>query len=462
MMRGIRKLAREIRDYFAGVGKLRVTPRVSPAEIRRHLAERFDFQRPQALEGLIAEVSKLLRAWTLHTAHPRYFGLFNPGVRPAGVAADALVALYNPQMAAWSHSPIGNELERHTLRWLAPRFGLDPERSAAHFTSGGAEANLTGVLVALTHAFPDYGERGLRALPAQPVFYVSEEAHHSFHKVAHLAGLGREALRTVPVDEELKMDLGELERRIAADRAAGQAPFLVVGTAGTTSAGVIDPLAAQAGLCAREKLWLHVDAAWGGAAVFSPKLRMHLAGIERADSLTCDAHKWLAAPMGAGMFFCRHPESVARTFRVSASYMPDPTRETVDPYVTSIQWSRRFIGLKVFMTLAELGEQGLIRMIETQAALGELLRDRLRRAGWRIVNRTPLPVVCFTHARLEEGELSVRELVERVYERGQVWVSEVLLGGRLAAVRACITNYRTRPADVEALVEELGRCLEAR
>jgi len=459
MKRGIRKLAREIRNYFAGVEKLRVTPRVSPAEIRRHLEERFDFRQPQPLEELIPSASSLLRAWTLHTAHPRYFGLFNPAVRPAGVAADALAALYNPQMAAWSHSPIGNELERHTLRWLAPRFGLDPDASAAHFTSGGAEANLTGVLVALTHAFPEYGERGLRALPAQPVFYVSEEAHHSFHKVAHLAGLGREALRTVPVDQELKMDLGELERRIAADRAAGQAPFLLVGTAGTTSAGIIDPLEALAGLGDRERLWLHVDAAWGGAAALSPKLRVHLAGLERADSLTCDAHKWLAAPMGAGMFFCRHPESVARTFRVSASYMPDPTRETVDPYVTSIQWSRRFIGLKVFMTLAELGEPGLIRMIETQAELGELLRDRLRRAGWRIVNRTPLPVVCFSHPRLEEGKPSVRELVERAQERGKVWVSEVLLGGRQSAVRACITNYRTQSADVEALVQELDRCV---
>jgi glutamate/tyrosine decarboxylase-like PLP-dependent enzyme len=375
------------------------------------------------------------------------------------VAADALVALYNPQLAAWSHSPAGNEIERHTLQYLAPRFGLDPDTSAAHFTSGGAEANLTGVLVALTQAFPEYGQRGLRALPAQPVFYVSAEAHHSFHKIAHLAGLGREALRTVPVDEELKLDLQDLERRIAADRAAGLAPFLVVGTAGTTSAGVIDPLEALAELCARERLWLHVDAAWGGAAVFSPRLRPHLAGIERADSLTCDAHKWLAAPMGAGMFFCRHPDSVARTFRVTASYMPDPTRETEDPYVTSLQWSRRFIGLKVFMTLAELGEQGLIRMVESQAELGELLRERLRRAGWRIINHTPLPVVCFTHPRLEEGSVTVRELVERVYERGLVWVSEVLLGGNQAAVRACITNYRTRASDVEYLVEELGRCV---
>jgi glutamate/tyrosine decarboxylase-like PLP-dependent enzyme len=401
----------------------------------------------------------MLRDWTLHTAHPRYFGLFNPGVRPVVGAADALVALYNPQLVAWSHSPAGNEIERHTLRYLAPRFGLDPAASAAHFTSGGAEANLTGVLVALTHAFPEYGERGLRALPAQPVFYVSAEAHHSFHKVAHLAGLGREALRTVQVDAELKMDAGELERRIAADRAAGLAPFLVVGTAGTTSAGIIDPLEALANLCARERLWLHVDAAWGGAAVFAPRLRPYLAGIERADSLICDAHKWLAALMGAGMFFCRHPDGVARAFRVAASYMPDPTRETVDPYVTSIQWSRRFIGLKVFMTLAELGERGLARMIESQAELGDLLRERLRRAGWSVVNRTPLPVVCFTHPRLEEGKLSVRELVERIYERGLVWVSEVLLGGRLAAVRACITNYRTQASDVQFMVEELGRTL---
>ena len=139
--------------------------------------------------------------------------------------------------------------------------------------------------------------------------------------------------------------------------------------------------------------------------------------------------------------------------------MPDPTRETTDPYVSSVQWSRRFIGLKVFLTLAELGEQGLAEMIERQASLGEELRGRLQKAGWSLVNRTPLPVVCATHPRILEGRTTVRAVVERVQARGQAWVSEVLLAGRTPAVRACITNYRTTSDDLVFLVEELGRAL---
>jgi glutamate/tyrosine decarboxylase-like PLP-dependent enzyme len=454
-----KRLIREIRGYFAAVDRLPIAPRLTPRELRERLQADFSFGAPRPLDGLIRQVAALLREAGLHTAHRRYFGLFNPGVRPAGVAGDALAAAFNPQLAAWQHAPAAAEIERHTLLWLARRLGLEEETPAAHFTSGGAEANLTGVLAALTRSFPGYGERGLRALPAQPVFYASEEAHHSFQKIAHSSGLGREAARVVRVDPELKLDLGELERRITADRAAGLAPFLVAATAGTTAAGIIDPLPELAELCARERLWLHVDAAWGGAAALCPALRGHLRGLERADSLTCDAHKWLAAPMGAGMFFCRHPAALAESFRAAASYMPDPTGQTMDPYVHSLQWSRRFIGLKVFLTLAELGERGLADMIEGQAALGRELRGRLEAAGWELANRTPLPVVCATHPRITAGEVTVRSVVERVQARGQAWVSEVLLAGRLRAVRACITNYRTVSADLGVLVAELERAL---
>ena len=454
-----KRLTREIRGYLAGVDRLPVTPRTTPSELRDLLEKSFDFVRPRSLEELIRQVAQILREDSLHTAHRRYFGLFNPGVRPAGVAGDALAAAFNPNLAAWQHAPAANEIERHTLRWLARRFGLEPEGCASHFTTGGAEANLTGVLAALTRFFPGYGERGLRALPAQPVFYVSEEAHHSFQKIAHLSGLGRQAARAVRVDQDLKLDAAELERRLQADRAAGLAPFLVAATAGTTAAGIIDPLEELAALCARERLWLHVDGAWGAAAALSPRLRVHLRGLKRADSLTCDAHKWLAAPMGAGMFFCRHPEAVAESFHAAASYMPDPAGRSGDPYVTSVQWSRRFIGLKVFLTLAELGEQRLAGMIQRQASLGQELRGRLEAAGWRLANRTPLPVVCATHPRILEGAISIRAVVERVQARGQAWVSEVMLAGRIPAVRACITNYRTTPADVAFLVEELNRCL---
>src|SRR2546430_11489276 len=174
-----------------------------------------------------------------------------------------------------------------------------------------------------------------------------------------MAGLGRRALRAVATDGQLQMDLGDLARRVAEDRHEGLAPFMVVATAGTTAAGVIDPLPELAAFCRAEGLWLHVDAAWGGAAVLSPRLRGHLAGIEAADSITCDAHKWFSVPMGAGMVFCRHPEAVGAAFRAETSYMPERTVGPVqDPYTTSVQWSRRVIGLKLFPGLRGQGAGG--------------------------------------------------------------------------------------------------------
>ena len=218
------------------------------------------------------------------------------------------------------------------------------------------------------------------------MLYLSAEAHHSFLKIAHLSGIGRAAVQHVGVDDHLRMDVQELTQRIAADRAKGLIPFMIVATAGTTAAGAIDPLEAIAAVAKREDLWLHVDAAWGGAAVVSPALRSHVAGIELADSITCDAHKWLSVPVAAGMFFTRHREPVLEAFRVEASsYVPPAVADTFDPYVTTIQWSRRFIGLKLFMTLAELGWDGMAQLIEQQSAMSELLRTRLESKGWIVV-----------------------------------------------------------------------------
>src|SRR6266550_836654 len=373
-----------------------IVPAVTPQEIRSYLAARYDFAKPLALDDVGADVERMLRRWQVHVTHPRYFGLFNPSVTPASVVGDTLAAMYNPQLATWRTSPAANEIERHTLAWLAGKFGL-PATSSASFTTGGAEANLSAAIVALTRAFPEYGEGGLRSLSASPTIYLTREAHDSFNKIAHMTGIGRRALRTVAIDRDLKMEVGDLARRVGEDRRNGLAPVMVVGTAGTTAAGAIDPLPDLARFCRSEKLWLHVDAAWGGAAILSPRLRGHLAGIEGADSITCDAHKWFSVPMGAGMFFCRHPDVVAETFRSQTAYMPGKTDGPVaDPYTTSVQWSRRFIGLKLFLALAQQGESGYVEMIEHQARMGDVLRESIQRAGWRIVNSTPLPLVCFT------------------------------------------------------------------
>jgi glutamate/tyrosine decarboxylase-like PLP-dependent enzyme len=360
--------------------------------------------------------------------------------------------MYNPQLASWRTSPAANEIERHTLAWLTGKFGLPPATMAS-FTSGGAEANLSAVIVALTRAFPEYGDGGLRSLSASPAIYLTREAHHSFNKIAHMTGLGRQALRTVATDGDFKMDLEDLATQVAEDRRNGLAPLMVVGTAGTTAAGAIDPLPDLARFCRSEELWFHVDAAWGGAAIISPRLRGHLAGIEAADSITCDAHKWFSVPMGAGMFFCRHPDVVGEAFRAQTSYMPGKMDgPAVDPYTTSVQWSRRFIGLKLFLALAHHGESGYVEMIEHQARMGDVLRESIRSAGWRIVNRTPLPLVCFTR----DGLVPSRFLAA-LYERQIAWMSEVRLGDEAPVVRACVTSFRTSQSDIERVVREMSR-----
>jgi glutamate/tyrosine decarboxylase-like PLP-dependent enzyme len=366
------------------------------------------------------------------------------------------VATFNPQLAVWSNSPGANELEAHLLRAFAARFGLDPRAAGGSFTGGGAEANLSALVVALSSAFPRYGEEGLRALPAQPTFYVSEETHRTMEKAAHVAGLGRAAMRVVEVRADLTMDLDDLARRLAEDRAAGLAPFLVVGTAGTTNAGAVDPLPELARVCEQERLWFHVDAAWGGTAALSPKLRGHIAGVERADSLTFDPHKQLSMPLGTGMFLVRRKEALGAAFYVDAAYARQQG-DIHEPYTHSMQWSRRFIGLKLFMTLAVEGWDGVARRLEHQSAMADALRAQLPSRGWSVEAPSALPVVCLRDARAGEGAAPGHHdrLAAEVVRRGAVWLTSSRLHGTREVLRACICSYRTGPAELELLLEEL-------
>jgi glutamate/tyrosine decarboxylase-like PLP-dependent enzyme len=422
---------------------------------RARLAERFDLERPTPLPRLAAEIYELLYAGIVHTNHRRHFGLFVPSVRAAGVVGDALAALLNPQLGSWWYAPAAGELEAHLLEALAARIGFDPLLAEAHFTSGGSEANATAVLLALTRALPEHRAEGLAGTGARPVLYMSDQAHDSFVKIAQLAGLGRDAVRRVPSDPALRMDLGALRDQLRRDRAAGARPFLVVGTAGTTAAGAFDPLPRLAELCREEGLWFHVDAAWGGMALLVDELRHHAAGIELADSVTWDAHKVLPVPMGAGMFFARSRGWSRRAFGVETRYVPDAAQGTVDLYQNSMQWSRRFIGLKVFLTVAELGWRGIAAMLRRQVEMGRLLREELTRAGFTLVADSPLPLVCFTHPVLAERPAD--DVVSRLLERGRVWISSVQLDvGGPKALRACVTHHDTGPEDVRAMVAEVA------
>src|ERR1700679_2680127 len=214
-------LINEIRSDFTqietAIADGPILPTVTAEEIRTYLASRYDFHQTLPLEEVVNDVEKMLRTWQVQVTHPRYFGLFNPSVTLASVVADTLVAMYNSQLANWRTSPAANEMERHTLARFASRFGLPPA-SIATCTSGGSEANLSAVVVALTWAFPEYGERGLRHLSGDPAIYLTEETHHGFNKIAHMAGLGRRNLRIVATDATLKMNVDDLNIRVAADR----------------------------------------------------------------------------------------------------------------------------------------------------------------------------------------------------------------------------------------------------
>lgn len=449
-----------VRTFPQRVRDLPVQPQVTPQQLRSVLAP-YDFEVPRPLGAVVEDVNRWLTEWTVHVTHPRYFGLFNPSVREAGVVGEVLAARYNLQLAAWSHAPAANEIERHVLRHFTALIGWNPDASMSNFTSGGAEANLSAVLGALTRRFPEVAERGLGGLSKRPAIYLSGESHHSFVKVARQVGLGTDALRYAPFTKGWTLDPAALERLLEHDRAAGWEPLMIVATAGTTGAGLIDPLPDLADVAKRAGVWLHVDAAWGGSALLSPRLRTHLAGIERADSATWDAHKWLSVPMGAGMFFCRHPEAVKQAFAVVTSYMPPETgEETLDPYATTAQWSRRAIGLKVFLALAELGTAGYAELIEHQAVMGQLLREGLVARGWQVVNASPLPVVCFTYSDLRAGRKTVAEILATVYRRNRVWLSGVKLGEE-QVLRACVTSYHTDAADIACLLDELHIALSA-
>lgn len=285
------RLIQEINQFPDEIRTMRVSPQVHPEEIRAELARRYSFDEPVPLDTLTEEVIHLLREGSVHVTHPRYFGLFNPSVRQASILADALVALYNPQLAAWSHAPAANELEQLTLRRFARALGFDAQTLHANFTSGGAEANLSAVLAALGSHIPSWSETGFFGQHSRPAIYLTGETHHSFVKIARMTGLGTDALREIPTDRHLRMDVEALQARIEADRASGWHPLLLVGTTGTTSAGVVDPLEKLAEIATAYGLWYHVDAAWGGSAVLSPRLKEVVAGIEQADSVTWDAHK---------------------------------------------------------------------------------------------------------------------------------------------------------------------------
>lgn len=441
-------LTRELLNANERIASGPVVPTLDITQLRSELA-RFDFVTPRTLDELLPWTIAQMEHGVVHMTNPRYFGLFNPAPSFPALCGDRITGVFNPQLATATTSPAAVEIESHVIRAIARRVGL-PAGSTGHFTSGGSEANYTAVLCALTHADDRFASEGARCFSGQPVFYISRESHLAWVKIGHQAGIGRSAVRQVPTDGTGRMDAGALERMLNEDAARGCVPVLIVATAGTTNAGMVDPIERCAQLARERGLWLHVDAAWGGAVVASERLRGAVAGIELADSVTIDAHKWFATTMGCGMFITRDPLILSKTFQVSTGFMPSNTA-TVDPYVTTAQWSRRFLGVRLFLSLAAAGWDGYAQHVERSADLITSLREMLVARDWRIANDSPLALLC---VEPPFGAPDARTIGAHVLASGRAWVAVAKYEGR-DVIRICLTHGEASVDDIRELTEAL-------
>jgi glutamate/tyrosine decarboxylase-like PLP-dependent enzyme len=429
----------------------RVAPRWSLQKTQDTIAG-IDFTLGLGLDAAMEEAMHLMQNGDLLSASARCFGYFNPTSAWPGVMGDLLAATRNPQICVTSHAPASLTMERTVMRIITDRLGMP--RGTGHFTSGGSEANETALLAALCRANPDFLEDGVFAFAGQPTLYVSKDSHLAWIKIAKATGIGSKAVRLVETTGDGRMDAAALGPLIESDRTHGLIPFMIAATCGTTGAGMIDPMAECAKVANQQDLHFHVDAAWAGALVFDQTRMGLLAGIETADSVTIDAHKWLSVPMGAGMVALREKQYAANIFSVKTSYMPDGDGE--DAYITTNQWSRRFIGLRLWMILRTCGLDGYQSMFDQHFALAAYLREQLPQYGWIIRNKSDLPVIVF-----DDGQTGVesQKIADQVEKRGQVWLGRVGFEGR-SVLRACTTSFLSEKDDVDLLISELNAARE--
>ncbi|MGC2193752.1 MAG: pyridoxal-dependent decarboxylase [Terriglobales bacterium] len=394
-----------------------------------------------------------------HVPSANYFGLMNPTPTYMGFLAEALVAALNPQLATLARSQLASKIELETVRWMAERVGWGDEFGGT-FTSGGNEANFSGIALALAARFPDAIEDGVASIGGRPVLYASAESHHSLDKSAGLLGIGRNALRRIPVTDRLQMDPAELEQAVKRDRSAGSLPFCVVATAGTTNSGIVDDLAAIADVCRRHSLWLHVDGAFGAAVVFSDRHRDLVRGIELADSITVDPHKWLAVPFAAGVILTRHPQMLEQAFSVAAPYMPKAAGARLpDNSRVSTQWTRRMNSLKLWLTLRVHGRKAYEEHIDRQLQLAHSFADWVGQSSvFELAAPTMLTIVNFrikAEGRSAQQVAAIHtDIVDQVTRDGRLWISDTVVNGA-SVLRMMVISYLSEQRHVEALQSAL-------
>jgi len=466
--------------HYAALAEIPIVPAVTPAETLAHFAEPVP-EGPGDWRALLECFEREVVPRSFHLPSPRYFGLMNPTPLPVAVFAEALAAALNQNVAAWHHSPAATAIEAAVIRWLCAIVGL-PEGAFGSLTSGGTQANTTGIKIGLATKVPASTTGGIHGLPRRPVLYASAEAHFSIEKSANILGLGTEGLRKVPVDRDSRLDVAALRGTIVADRAAGLEPFAVVAIAGVTSNGVIDPLDAIADVASEAGLWYHVDAAYGAGGLMSDALRPAYHGIERADSVTVDPHKWWHLPYPCGACLTRDGGAARRAFLHRAVYIPD-TNDALDFRDLGMVGSRPFSALKLWLAMKLVGRRAYGRHAEVQVDLARRFAAELTRDGdWEAVTPVDTAIaavrwigdagarapgsagraggeVAALQARLDAAQ---DRIVARVLAGRRHWISPTTTVGR-RAIRVMVISYLTRwehLAELTAALREAARAEE--
>lgn len=452
----LHQAADEIADYLAGVERRPVVPAVLPGEVGATLpAAPPDVAEP--IDRLLDDYRRLIVPATTHWNHPGFLAYFSSSGSGPGILGETLAAGLSVNGMLWRTSPAAVELEMRVCDWLRQMIGL-PEDFAGHINDTASMSTFLSLAVARDRD-PELaiGQRGMAGREDLPplVVYASEQAHSSVDKAMIGLGLGSASLRRLPTEDDFRLDIAALETAIVEDRRAGRRPIAVVATAGTTSTTSVDPIAEIADVCARHALWLHVDAAWAGSAAICPEYRPHFAGIERADSVVINPHKWLFVPMDCSVLFVRDLEQLRRTFSLVPEYLrTDSGAEAVDLMDYGIQLGRRFRALKLWFVIRAFGVEGLRARIREHCRLGQVL------AGWidadpHFERMAPVPfsTVCL-RARGPVGASG--EAVDRFNERllgavnalGPIYLSHTVLRGRYV-LRLSVSNLRTEARHVE-------------
>ena len=435
-----------IADYFETIRDRPVLPSVQPGELTARLPAHAP-EQPEAMERILADFREQIVPANTHWNHPAFHAWFAISGTPPAVLAEALAAALNVNGMLWKSSPACTELEQLTLRWLAEWLGLPGDWFGLIYDTASTAG--VHVLACARHradpASRQHGNGG-RAYTV----YCSELAHSFVEKSAMTVGFGLDAVRRVPVDAAFRLRPEVLAEMIASDRAAGRTPLCIVATIGTTAVASVDPVPAIAEIAAREKLWLHVDAAYGGAAGASPKYRHHLAGAAAADSFVVNPHKWLFTPTDLCAFYTRDPA----TLRGAFSLVPEYLRTGVDGGAVNLmdygfQLGRRFRALKLWFVMRSHGRSGIAAMIESHCDMAADFARRLLADGrFEIVAPVEFSLVCF---RLRDGsDEDNRALLEAINATGRAFLSHAVVDGRFV-LRMAIGNWQTNADDMVRL-----------